>query len=459
MRRSYYTLLLCLCAWLPLAQVWADDELSAQEATLIQYADTFKAQQTQISTSDAFLLDMLTAQSEALAARQDSLEQVAAAERALADSLRRADSIRRAFVHPLSLPLRFRADNRFSLRDTTPQNLYGDVYAIRRGARRYLNTHAAGLYVGVEDTISVVEVMGDIGIKHSTLGVGAVAPALVKDAEESRLDRIRALRIQNNPWRRELNLLLQFSQNYVSGNWYAGGNSNLAILGIVKGNLNYDAHKRVSWENTLEWRLGTSTVHGDSLRKINTTDDLFRLYSKVGVKIVNKLYGSASAEFQTTLFRTWKTNEKVLKTGPFAPLRMNLSLGVDYKPIDGLSIVVSPLAYKMVYAADTIRTPYTSFGIAQGSNLLSEVGSSVRVEWTWNPLREISLYTLFYTYTNYRMIELDLEVTCDFIINRFLSTRLTLHPRYDSSRIADGDERAKIQFKEFVSIGFAHKFR
>ena len=56
-------------------------------------------------------------------------------------------------------------------------------------------------------------------------------------------------------------------------------------------------------------------------------------------------------------------------------------------------------------------------------------------------------------------MELDLEVNCDFIINRFFSARVMLHPRYDNTVIYTGDEKAKMQFRELLSIGFAHKFR
>ena len=66
--------------------------------------------------------------------------------------------------------------------------------------------------------------------------------------------------------------------------------------------------------------------------------------------------------------------------------------------------------------------------------------------------------TKFYFYTNYKNVEVDLEVNADFIINRWLSARLTVHPRYDSSVIMEGDDHAKIQFRELLSLGFAHKF-
>jgi hypothetical protein len=252
--------------------------------------------------------------------------------------------------------------------------------------------------------------------------------------------------------------MIQFSQSYVSGNWYQGGNSNFAMYGNIKGIIKYDAKKWIVWENTGEWQEGFSTAFGDSLRKINMTDDIFHIYSKLNVRIrSDKLYGSYSIDFQTPFFHTWKENTNTLKTGPFTPLRFNWALGVDYKPIKNMSIVFAPLAYKLVYAMDTVNVDRSVYGISSG-NLLSTFGSSVRLEWKWRPLREINLETIFYAYTNYRMFELDWEVNCDFIINRYMSARVTLHPRYDSSAIQEGDDHAKMQFKELISIGFAHKF-
>ena len=65
----------------------------------------------------------------------------------------------------------------------------------------------------------------------------------------------------------------------------------------------------------------------------------------------------------------------------------------------------------------------------------------------------------FYFFTNYKRVETELELDVDFIINRYLSAKLMLHPRYDSTvELADG-QRNKLQFKELISIGFSHTFR
>jgi hypothetical protein len=280
----------------------------------------------------------------------------------------------------------------------------------------------------------------------------------VKDVEEDRNDVLRAIRDMRTPWRKEATIMLQITQNYVTDNWYQGGSSSFAGLGIAKGQIGYYTD-RFTWENTGEWRVGASTVSADSLHKVNTTDDMLRLYSKANLKIIPKLFASVSLEFETRFFPTYKSNSNELKSGPFSPIRYNMGLGMDYKPIKGLSISFSPLSYKMVYIMDTTRVTESEYGLSDGQSIQHNVGSSVRVEYLWKPVREVELEAKFYLYTNYHQVELDLELNCDFIINRFLSARVMLHPRYDSSVIMKDDTHAKIQFRELISVGFAHKFR
>ena len=286
----------------------------------------------------------------------------------------------------------------------------------------------------------------------------AVEKSWVKDEVEDRNDVLQAIRNMRSPWRREATVMLQITQNYVTSNWYQGGSSSFAGLGIAKGQVCYISD-RFTWENTGEWRIGGSTVSADSLHKVNTTDDLFRIYSKANLRIVPKLFTSISAEIETRLLPTYKSNSMELKSAPFSPFRFNAAFGIDYKPVKNLSISVSPVSYKVIHIADTARVLSTDYGLEAGQRTQHNIGSSVRVEYTWKPVREVALETKFFCYTNYHHVELDLEVNCDFIINRFLSARLMLHPRYDSSVIMTGDTHAKIQFRELLSVGFAHKFR
>ena len=280
----------------------------------------------------------------------------------------------------------------------------------------------------------------------------------VKDEVEDRNDVLEAIRNMKSPWRREATLMAQITQNYVTDNWYQGGSSSFAALGIAKGQVSY-IRERFTWENFGEWRIGGSTVSADSLHKMNTTDDLFRLYSKANLRIIPTLYTSISAEIETRLFPTFKSNSMELKSAPFSPFRFNAGIGIDYKPVKGLSVNFAPISYKVIHIADTVKVKSTDYGLEAGQQTQHNIGSSVRVEYTWKPVREVALESKFYMYTNYHYVELDLEVNCDFIINRWLSARVTLHPRYDTSVIKEGETKPRIQFREFISIGFNHRFR
>lgn len=374
--------------------------MTAQNDSIRLYADTFRLQDQKTTVDiDGLLLDMVAEQSVQIHAN-DTVDTLTLAE------LMTLDSIQREVAEIDSL--------------------------------RLVNTSLA---------MQRIEKMPTIVIEKSW----------IKDAEEDRNDVLRAIRDMKTPWRKEATLMLQVTQNYVTPNWYQGGSSSFAGLLIAKGQIGYYT-ERFTWENTGEWRAGASTVSADSLHKVNTTDDLLRLYSKANLRIAPKIFTSVSAEIETRLLPTYKSNSMELKSGPFSPFRFNAALGLDFKPVANLSISVSPLSYKVIHVMDTARVKGTDYGLEIGQRTQHNVGSSVRIEYLWKPVREVALETKFYAYTNYRHVELDLEVNCDFIINKWLSARLTLHPRYDTSVIMEGDTHAKIQFRELLSLGFAHKF-
>ena len=399
------------------------------QSNVITYADTFKITQEAKAVGDEaeeqILLDLLHRQALLIKAHNDSVQ-------AVQDSILHADSTWLALQDSLRVVAQLRREQ--ELRDSIARE-EEELRRLKSQLIKAEELHHDTTLVETDDNVK----------------------ALMEDAEEDR-QRILRSRKGYGPWYKQATGLVQFSQGYVSGNWYQGGNSSFAMYANVKGIIKYDAKKWVTWENTGEWQEGFSTALGDSLRKINMTDDVFKIYSKLNVRIkAEKLYGSFSIDFQTPFFNTWKENTNTLKTGTFTPIRFNWALGVDYKPTKNMSMVFAPLAYKLVYAKDTINVDRSVYGISSG-NMLSTFGSSVRFEWKWRPLREIYLETVFYAYTNYKMFEVDWEITCDFIINRYMSARVMLHPRYDSSAIVEGDTHAKMQFKELISIGFAHKF-
>lgn len=397
--------------------------------------------QVQTSNSDVLLLELVAQQGREL--HRDTL--------VMHDSVVVVcDTMWKRYPHPLCLPLMYVPELLPSLSDTTPKNPYS-IAAIRRNARRYITMYHADLYTAVSDPNR----MKDVEIGH-----GKVQRAIVRDIQEDALDAARALRDMHSPWRRQANLSLQLTQNYATENWHQGAANAFAMLWAAKAFANYNKGN-LSWENNAEWRVGVSTVSGDTLRKMNTTDDIFQIYSKFGYQVHKYWYVSMFADFRTNFFPNFQKNSNHLNTTFLTPIRYNMGLGIDYKPLKGLSVNISPVTYKLTYAlnTDVERIDVNELGIETGSNMLNEVGSSVRVEWKWRPLREIELETKFYFFTNYKKVETELEIDVDFYINKYMSAKILLHPRYDGTVESTTDDKSRLQFKELISVGFAHTFR
>ena len=270
--------------------------------------------------------------------------------------------------------------------------------------------------------------------------------------------RITIDKIKRNPWVKNANTLLQFSQNYISSNWYQGGSDNIAILGIINGRFNYDDKKSIQWENFAEWRVGVNSVSGDTLRFLNTNDDIIRATSKLGVKAGGNFFYSSSVDFSTHLFNSYRAiNSPVMRAKFLTPVRFNVNVGMDYKYKKLFSLMLSPVSYKFIYANDTININQRSFGIQTGETVLSEIGSSFRAQFSYSPIREIQIDSKLSFYTNYEKFEVDWEIVGNFKFNRFLSTRLSLNPRYDNTVIMAEGEKAKIQFKQLLTFGLSYK--
>jgi hypothetical protein len=261
------------------------------------------------------------------------------------------------------------------------------------------------------------------------------------------------------PWYYKANSLAQFSQNYVSPNWYKGGNSNVAILGILSGNMNYDNKKSIQWENYAEWKMGFNSVEGDTIRMFSTNDDVIKLNSKLGIKAGGNWFYSGSVDLSTQFFNSYKgINSTDLKAAFLAPLRLNIGVGFDYKYKKFLSLMLSPVSYKYIYVNEKIDISHNLFGVKADENHLSEIGSSFKAVINYPITPEIQLDSKLSFYTNYEKVEFDWEVVCNMTINRFMSTRISINPRYDNTVIEAKGEKAKWQFKQLLSVGFSHRF-
>lgn len=256
---------------------------------------------------------------------------------------------------------------------------------------------------------------------------------------------------------------LQFMQNYVSDNWYKGGESNYSAVGSVTLEANYDNKSRWKWENKLEMKLGFQTSPSDTVNKFKTNEDLIRYTGKVGLQAVNKWYYTLKVQAYTQFAKGLKSNNTKVFSDFMSPFNLSVGLGMDYK-VEWLNkrltgtFNMSPIAlnYRYVDRADLAK----SFGIRvdEGhTHSLLDFGSEATAVLEWKLNDVVTWKTRLYCFTSYKRVELDWENTFTLRVSKYITANIFLHPRFDDSNNRD-DKLGYWQFKEYSSLGFAYNF-
>ena len=275
-------------------------------------------------------------------------------------------------------------------------------------------------------------------------------------------------------WTRKGDGYLQFMQNYVSGNWYKGGESNYSAVGSLTLEANYDNKAKWKWDNKLEMKLGFQTSRTDSLHKFKANEDLLRYTGKVGLQAANKWYYTLQMLAYTQFSRGFKANDIRTFSDFMSPLNVSIGLGMDYKvawlnkKLNG-TINISPLAVNYRYVDrslfrkknDNSVTDFDWFparyGIEAGKHHLTDFGSQLTASLEWKISDVVTWKTRFYGFTSYHRAELEWENTFALRVSKYISANLFLFPRFDDSNIWD-DDLGYWQFKEYSSLGFSYNF-
>ena len=253
---------------------------------------------------------------------------------------------------------------------------------------------------------------------------------------------------------------LQFMQNYVSGNWYKGGESNYSALGSLTLEANYDNKNKWKWDNKLEMKLGFLRSSTDSLHKFKSNEDLIRLTSKVGLEAAKNWYYTLQVLAYTQFSRGLKSNDPKIYSDFMSPFNLNFGLGMDYKvetkdkKLTG-SINLSPIALNYRYVDRLDLGP--SYGLKEGKRSLVDFGSQVTADLVWKINDVVTWKSRFYAFTSYKRAEIEWENTFELRVSKYISANLFLYPRFDDSGAKD-DDLGYLQFKEFSSVGFTYAF-
>lgn len=273
--------------------------------------------------------------------------------------------------------------------------------------------------------------------------------------------------IQKRLWIRSFAASLQFSQGYVSPNWYQGGVNSLNLLANIYYNvkLNPAFHPNLLFESTFQYKLGLNNAPDDSLRNYSITEDLLQINSTFGVKAAKRWYYSISAQFRTQVVNSYVKNTTRLSSALLSPAELNAGLGMTYnyankKKTFTFDASISPISYnmKICIKADSLLN-HEDFNVPHDKDYAMQFGSTAECKLMWQMARNIQFRSRIFAFTDYSYVQADWENTLSLDINRYLSTQIYAHLRYDSTTPrCDDPHWHKLQIKEILSFGVAYKF-
>lgn len=264
-------------------------------------------------------------------------------------------------------------------------------------------------------------------------------------------------------WIRMFNVALQFSQAYISPNWYQGGNNNVNAIAQIFWNvkLNEKYYPKLIFDMTTQYKLGINSAPDDTIRKYNISDDLFQWNAKFGYKAANSWYYSITSVFKTQMFNNYASNSRNMRAAFLSPGELNVGLGMSYSKKTSrveFGATINPLSYNLKTCINHHMNE-TAFGIKEGRKTVSQFGSSAEANFKAKLSLNITYSSRLFLFTNYEYMQGDWQNTLAFDINRFLATQIFWNLRYDTSTHRLPDTKwHRFQFKEILSFGLSYKF-
>ncbi len=265
-----------------------------------------------------------------------------------------------------------------------------------------------------------------------------------------------------NFWTLKGNGSLQFTQNYFSDNWYKGGEKNYTMLSMLTLEANYNNKRRLQWNNKMEAQLGFQTSENTE-PKFRATSNLLRFTSNLGVKAIGNWNYSAQLQLESQPYMSFDNKGENVTADFLSPLYIRSSIGMDYdiklKRISG-KLHLAPLSWVVTYVDR--EALISRHGIREGHNSKHEWGPNVDLNFTYKIIDNISWQSRLYWFSNLELTRIEWENTFNFTINRYLSSKLYLYPRFDdsSTKYKAGEDHTGTywMFKEWVSLGLSYDF-
>lgn len=273
------------------------------------------------------------------------------------------------------------------------------------------------------------------------------------------------LETEKRHWLHIFNTGLQFSQAYLSKNWYQGGNNYLALLFnfMWDVSLNQVYHPNLMFQSVLSYKLGLNSVEDDIYHKYSISQDNFQYNMKAGVKAFRNWFYSFTLQFKTQLLNNYPKNSQIQTASFLSPGDLTAGLGMTYNKNNAskslqFSASISPISYNLRMCIDP-AVDHAPLNIPPDRKFSNQIGSNAELTFKAVISSSVSYNTRLFLFSDYKYFMGDWENTFNFQFSRFFSTQLYFNLRYDSSidpAVAPGWKCWML--KEILSVGFSYTF-
>lgn len=257
-------------------------------------------------------------------------------------------------------------------------------------------------------------------------------------------------------------------------NWAAGGNNSINMLAGANVSFLYKKN-HIAWDSNIDTEFGESFVENNK-HPWQKTNDKLNISTKFGWEFAKTWYLTALGSFKTQYANGYdysKDDDPLLPISKImSPSYTDLSVGIDWKYKNLLSLYLSPVAGRITSCTDSaLRVSYLGDDYAPGEkyfgkNYKAEFGASFRATLMYDEIQNFKILSTLTLFTPYSKkfgnidVDWDLSVSYQFlkVLNVSVGTQLRY---YDAVKIkGPKDEVATqhVQFKAVLGLGVGYSF-
>jgi hypothetical protein len=264
-------------------------------------------------------------------------------------------------------------------------------------------------------------------------------------------------------WKSKYEASLGFSQTTFT-NWAAGGENALSVNAMLNIFKDY-AKGNVSWNNYLGLAYGVNINQTEP--KVRKNNDKINFVTKGGLYAWKNWDYAGLFEFRSQFAEGFNyPNDSVRISKFMAPGYFQLSIGLNYKPVDYFSVFISPVGARLTVVNDKSLTnrPEGAYGIFGNNTTLWQVGGSVNATFKKDIMKNVNLMSKLDLFSDYRHnpqnIIVGWENNIIMKVNKYISMNLSTRLIYDDNipyiDKAGDPHGARTQFRETFSIGLSY---